>query len=415
MVLQDVCYDHRDPELGRQGLIWSEAVNVQNGVLLGALLAVIVYAVRDGFLFWLLIRWTLGRAGGTGVPLPGPWVSGPGTLPGPTPQPTSPPAPRFTGITATSFGGAGDANASAYGGMVDPNKPGVALPFRFSGTRPTVRVFYGEKSVDCPIVDVGPWNINDPYWQTGTRPQAESGEDTTGRTTNLAGIDLTPAAWIALGVPNPNSVKTKVNWDFVNVLDAPATGTASQVPATPVSSPVGGQGDPPWIIKGRQFDGLVWHQGQPMPPAAVTWIDNIATTFPEMAPYCKVLKELGAKGWWAWCGFFVQSMLAYSNIRGPMSAAGLKGETTVEDWAYAASWKDWGTKVWAPEDGDISNANPQPGDVLVWSFGHVSFYDHPEPTTNTFASLGGDQGTPLRVCIEDIAMSSCIAIRRPPT
>lgn len=370
-------------------------------ILLGAFLTVIVYSIRDGFLFWVLIRRSVG---GVAVPVPGPATPPPVALP----PPRAAVKPRFTGVTATSFGGAGDANASAYGGMVNPDAAGVALPYRFSGTRPRVRVFYNGKTVDCDIVDVGPWNINDPYWTTNSRPEAESGTDNSGRHTNLAGIDLTPAAWAALG--DASTGKAKVDWDFVYILDA-TTPTPVQVPA-----PVTPGGVPAWITLGRTFNGLVWSGGS-MPDKLVAWMDNIVAKFPEMAPYCQALKNEGAKGWWAWCGFYVAAMLSYSSIRPPISAAGLKGETTTADFAYVDAWRTWGTKVWDAADGDISNAQPLPGDVLVWDGGgihHVSFYDHPEPTTDTFASLGGDQGSPLRVCIEDISMSYCVAIRRPP-
>jgi hypothetical protein len=138
-----------------------------------------------------------------------------------------------------------------------------------------------------------------------------------------------------------------------------------------------------------------------MPPQIAEWMDNIAAVFPDMASYVRALKVAGAHDWVAWCGMFVQSMLAYNNppIRGPLSAAGLQGQTTTSDWAYVDAWRTWGTKVWDAADGDISNAQPQVGDVLIWNapgIHHISFYDHPEPTTNTFASLGGDQGKPLR-------------------
>ena len=66
-------------------------------------------------------------------------------------------------------------------------------------------------SIDCAIVDVGPWNTNDPYWQTGARPHAESGTDMTGRKTNRAGIDLTLAAAKALQIDG----KGLVDWDFI--------------------------------------------------------------------------------------------------------------------------------------------------------------------------------------------------------
>jgi uncharacterized protein (TIGR02594 family) len=120
-----------------------------------------------------------------------------------------------TNIVATYFGG----QQSAYGPPIDDNSPGVALPFHFIGTRPRVRVT-GKKngvSIDCDIVDVGPWNIDDPYWETGARPQAESGADLgqvsrgVPRRTNKAGIDLTLAAAQACGIDG----KGLCDWQFI--------------------------------------------------------------------------------------------------------------------------------------------------------------------------------------------------------
>jgi hypothetical protein len=89
----------------------------------------------------------------------------------------------------------------------------VALPDRFEGERPLVRVHNpatGEWGV-ATIEDVGPWNTNDPYWETGDRPQAESGTDKSGRKTNGAGIDLSPALAEALGIDGMGTV----DWDFI--------------------------------------------------------------------------------------------------------------------------------------------------------------------------------------------------------
>jgi uncharacterized protein (TIGR02594 family) len=139
----------------------------------------------------------------------------PADVPSSTPAPAADPSGIQTSITATMFSGP----TSAYGGPIVDDSPGVALPFRFSGPRPRVRVT-GKKngvSVDCDIVDIGPWNIDDPYWQTGTRPQAESGADlgqtTHGvpRKTNKAGIDLTLAAAQACGIDG----KGLVSWQFI--------------------------------------------------------------------------------------------------------------------------------------------------------------------------------------------------------
>ena len=116
------------------------------------------------------------------------------------------------GITATVFGGDGDPQRSAYDNhAITDDELGVALPWRFPDERPLVKVIHEGRAVTAPVIDVGPWNTDDPYWRTGSRPQAESGTDRRGRTTNLAGIDLTPAAAEAIGLPG----KGMVDWEFV--------------------------------------------------------------------------------------------------------------------------------------------------------------------------------------------------------
>lgn len=123
----------------------------------------------------------------------------------------APPALRNRNIVATVFGGSAEPTNSPYtGAPIDDEILGVALPVRFVGVRPKVRVYSGNKSTVADIVDVGPWNINDPYWNTGKRPQAESGTDMRGRKTNKAGIDLTPALANALGIDG----KGVVDWEF---------------------------------------------------------------------------------------------------------------------------------------------------------------------------------------------------------
>jgi N-acetylmuramoyl-L-alanine amidase len=119
------------------------------------------------------------------------------------------------GITASVFGGASDYNTSAY----DPDKVlndtdlYVSLPDRIEGERPQVRVYnrITGVSVTATIEDVGPWNTDDPYWATGTRPQAESGTDMDGEETNGAGIDLSPALAQALTIDGMG----EVDWEFV--------------------------------------------------------------------------------------------------------------------------------------------------------------------------------------------------------
>lgn len=143
--------------------------------------------------------------------------------PVPTPSPRVPdgaPA-RMTGILATEFGGADDPQSSAYGGRVDGNSPQVALPARLSSDRRKVRVIRGDKSVICKVNDIGPWNTNDAYWEhAGGRPASEA-QHTLGKPaqnrrvpSNSAGIDMTPAAFVALGLPR-NEGMTTVDWEFV--------------------------------------------------------------------------------------------------------------------------------------------------------------------------------------------------------
>jgi hypothetical protein len=158
--------------------------------------------------------------------------------------PTTPPIivapgiPRFTNITTTSFAGAKDTQKSKESGytgkIIDSSKPGAALPYHFPGTPPVIRVFCRGKTVDCPIVDIGPWNTHDPYWDhPGARPQAETGKDTSGRVTNRAGLDITPGAWAALGKTGDLDLITDVtSWDFITVLDK-----GGGVPATPPTIP----------------------------------------------------------------------------------------------------------------------------------------------------------------------------------
>lgn len=121
---------------------------------------------------------------------------------------------KQTQITATVFGG----QRSAYGGHINNSACGVALPFHFHGPRPKVLVTNPAAgiSIECDIVDVGPWNgrtleTSDPYWMTNTRPQAETGTDHIGRKTNHAGIDLTPGAALALKIDGLGIV----DWEFV--------------------------------------------------------------------------------------------------------------------------------------------------------------------------------------------------------
>jgi len=128
-------------------------------------------------------------------------------------KPTIP--PNQQNITASVFGGESDYNVSAYDEtkVLNDTDLYVALPDRFEGERPRVTVHNRATGLfaTAEIWDVGPWNIDDPYWETGQRPQAESGTDMSGRETNSAGIDLSPALAKAIGIDGMGTV----DWTFV--------------------------------------------------------------------------------------------------------------------------------------------------------------------------------------------------------
>lgn len=233
-------------------------------LILALILVLVLDAIGDKILVWKLVNILAGGqraptfpvppAPPAPVPMPAP-VPQPGPVPvpeppkpvpAPAPAPVPPPIvvppigvaiPRFTHITATSFAGTNDSKnskTSAYTGkIIDSSKPGFALPKHLGAVdqKRQIRAFWGGKTCDGPVEDVGPWYDGrpgwpiDPYWETGTRPRAE-----TDNRTNHAGIDLTPGAWKALGHPDPEGAKDYISWDWVDALGPVAPG----VPVSPV-------------------------------------------------------------------------------------------------------------------------------------------------------------------------------------
>ena len=87
----------------------------------------------------------------------------------------------------------------------------VALPDR-SALRREVEVRYRDRAVVVPVLDVGPWNIDDAYWDHDARPASERGHGTYRTPVNTAGIDLSDAVFAALGLPDNDFV----DWRFVH-------------------------------------------------------------------------------------------------------------------------------------------------------------------------------------------------------
>lgn len=116
---------------------------------------------------------------------------------------------RSFGVWMTEFSGGVDHQNSAYTSeKIDPAQIGFSLPFRFDQPLPWVRVFYNGKTVEGPVVDVGPAGTNNPFWneKDGSPPTKGKG--------NGAGLDATPAAWDAIGIGKGDPARGKVKVDF---------------------------------------------------------------------------------------------------------------------------------------------------------------------------------------------------------
>lgn len=87
----------------------------------------------------------------------------------------------------------------------------VALPHP-SALHRDVELRYRDRVAVVPVLDVGPWNVDDPYWRTGQRPAAEGGRGAYRKPANTAGIDLSDAAFASLGLRD-NDV---LDWRFVH-------------------------------------------------------------------------------------------------------------------------------------------------------------------------------------------------------
>lgn len=101
---------------------------------------------------------------------------------------------------------------TSLGWAIDTVFPFVALPsVRALRRLVTVTNPLNGKSCLAVVMDVGPWNTHDDLYVFDTsRPQAETGTDMFGRTTNHAGIDLGERVWALLEMTD----NAQVVWEF---------------------------------------------------------------------------------------------------------------------------------------------------------------------------------------------------------
>lgn len=112
-------------------------------------------------------------------------------------------------VFATREGMVGSMTSSRT--IIRPGDRFVALPDRHALGR-DVEIRYRERVVVVPVLDVGPWNVDDPYWVRDARPASERGRGAYRTPVNPAGIDLSDAVFAELGLADNDYV----DWRFVH-------------------------------------------------------------------------------------------------------------------------------------------------------------------------------------------------------
>lgn len=147
-------------------------------------------------------------------------------------------------------------NTTANGHVIEPNDFFVALPCwcalsEHGGDEFSVRIEYNGQSITVPVWDVGPWNVEDNYWDPPSErtwsdlprgiPQAEaayydgynSGLDGWGREVRSpAGIDIADGAFAALGMTESDWVDVTFLW-----LEQRSAEVAQELPPLPDAFP----------------------------------------------------------------------------------------------------------------------------------------------------------------------------------
>jgi hypothetical protein len=138
-------------------------------------------------------------------------------------------SPVTVRLWATREGLIGKTTSSGH--VIEPNDHFVALPSKKALNR-SVIVAYKGKNVTAPVLDVGPWNRDEAWWETGSArgqfadlprfvPEAwvafeqgyNSGHDATGRfVTFPAMIDLGDGVYADLGMQQADWVDATLTW-----------------------------------------------------------------------------------------------------------------------------------------------------------------------------------------------------------
>jgi len=112
-------------------------------------------------------------------------------------------------VFATREGQIGDVTATRL--RIRSDSRFVALPHP-KALGKTVEIRHGDRAVVAKVLDVGPWNVDDAYWERGERPASERGRGAFRKPVNLAGIDLSDPVFAELGMQDNDYVE----WRFVH-------------------------------------------------------------------------------------------------------------------------------------------------------------------------------------------------------
>jgi hypothetical protein len=112
-------------------------------------------------------------------------------------------------VLATREGQIGDITATMM--RIRADSRFVALPDP-KALGKMVEIRHGDRVVLAEVRDVGPWNIDDAYWEHDARPASERGHGAYRKPVNTAGIDLSDPVFAELGMRD-NDV---VEWRFVH-------------------------------------------------------------------------------------------------------------------------------------------------------------------------------------------------------
>ena len=100
---------------------------------------------------------------------------------------------------------------TATGLVIQSDSAFVALPHRLA-LHKHVEIRYRQRVMVVPVLDVGPWNVDDDYWVDSRRPASERGVGRYRTPVNRAGIDLSDPVFATLGLRTNDWVE----WRFVH-------------------------------------------------------------------------------------------------------------------------------------------------------------------------------------------------------